>query len=61
MEQLSALGSLAAQRAITPDEAMSEFTGARRNLIVRHFETLALMGEVAVDAAGRYQAARKVA
>lgn len=61
VEQLSAIGALVAQRAVTPDEAMSEFKGARRELIARHLETLALMGEVTVDAAGRYQAARKVA
>ncbi|MDO8500790.1 MAG: hypothetical protein Q7S20_03015 [Gemmatimonadaceae bacterium] len=61
VEQLSTIGSLVAQRAVTPDEAMSAFKGARRDLIVRHLETLALMGEITVDAAGRYQAARKVA
>lgn len=40
---------------------VTELDGARRDLIVRHLETLALMGEVTVDAAGRYQAAKKVA
>jgi len=61
VEQLSAIGILVAQRPVTPDDVMSEFKGARRDLITRHLETLALMGEITLDAAGRYQAARKVA
>ena len=61
VEQLAALGTLVAQRRVTADEAAASFTGARKELVVRHLETLALMGEVTVDAEGRYQAARKVA
>lgn len=39
----------------------AHFSGARRDLIERHLDTLALMGEVARDADGRYEAARKAA
>ncbi len=61
VEQLSALGSLVMQRPLTPDEIAANFNGARRDLIARHLETLALMGEVVVDRDGRYGAARKIA
>ncbi|MGI8508389.1 MAG: type IIL restriction-modification enzyme MmeI [Gemmatimonadaceae bacterium] len=61
VEQLSALGALVAQRPLTPDEIAANFSGARRDLIARHLETLALMGEVVLDRDGRYGAARKVA
>jgi hypothetical protein len=61
VEQLAAIGALAAQRAVSVDDATASFTGARREHVERHLETLALMGEVTRDADGRYQAARKVA
>ena len=61
VEQLAALGALVAQRHVNADEATAHFTNAKRELVVRHLETLALMGEVTLDADGRYQAARKVA
>lgn len=61
VEQLAALGALVAQRPVTPDDVVANFTGARRDLVTRHLETLALMGEVTTDATGRYHAARKVA
>ena len=61
VEQLSAIGALVAQRALTPQEIAADFTGARSDLIARHLETLALMGEVVLDRDGRYGTARKVA
>ncbi len=61
VEQLTAIGTLVSSRAVSADEAAASFTGARRDLVVRHLDTLALMGEVVRDADGRYQAARKVA
>ena len=61
VEQLTAIGALVSSRAVSADEAAASFTGARRDLVVRHLETLALMGEIIRDADGRYQAARKVA
>lgn len=61
VEQLATIGALLSQRSLTVDDATSNFTGARRDLVARHLETLALMGEAAYDADGRYQATRKVA
>ena len=61
VEQLAALGALVAQRRVTVEEAAASFDGAKRELVARHLETLAMMGEVTVDASGRYEAARKVA
>lgn len=61
VEQLQAISALLAQRALTADELAARFTGARRDLVARHLETLAMMGEVTVDRDGRYAAARKAA
>jgi hypothetical protein len=61
VEQLAAIGALVGQRVVSVDDAMATFAGARRELVIRHLETLALMGEDTRDADGRYQAARKVA
>jgi hypothetical protein len=61
VEQLAALGALITQRHVSADEATAHFANAKRDLVVRHLDTLALMGEVTLDADGRYQAARKVA
>jgi hypothetical protein len=61
VEQLAAIGALVSQRHVTPEEAAASFIGARRDLVLRHLETLALMGEITLDGDGRYQAARKVA
>jgi len=61
VDQLAAISALVSRKAVSPDEASGNFVGARRELVVRHLETLALMGEVVLDADGRYQVARKVA
>jgi hypothetical protein len=61
VDQLAALSALVSRGAVTTDEASANFVGARRDLVQRHLETLALMGEVVLDADGRYQSARKVA
>ena len=61
VEQLSAISSLVAQRPLTPDEVATSFTGAKKDLIAKHLEILALMGEIVLDQDGRYGAALKVA
>ncbi len=61
VEQLSAVSSLISQRARTVDETLGAFSGARRDLIQRHLETLALLGEVELDANGRYSSVVRAA
>ncbi len=61
VEQLSAIGSLVAQRPLNADEIAASFAGGQRAMVARHLETLALMGEVTQDQDGRYAGARKVA
>jgi hypothetical protein len=41
-------------------EVATRFEGARADLVRRHIETLALMGEVRVETGGRYVAAGAV-
>ncbi len=61
VEQFAAIAALVSQRDVSADEAATSFIGARRDLVLRHLETLALMGEISVDGDGRYHTARKVA
>jgi hypothetical protein len=53
-DQIRALQALASQRAVTVEQAASAFPGARRELVERHLDTLAFMGELWRDATGRY-------
>jgi hypothetical protein len=61
VDQLAAIGVFTNARPMTIDEVKESFAGAKRELVQRHLETLALMGEVTVDAEGRYGGARKAA
>jgi hypothetical protein len=61
VEQVAALGGLLAQGPRSVEEAASAFTGAKRDHVARHLETLALMGELSVGEDGRYRSAQKVA
>jgi hypothetical protein len=61
VEQLAAIAALVSQRDVGVDEAAASFTHARRDLVLRHLETLALMGEITLNADGRYHVARKAA
>jgi hypothetical protein len=55
LEQIGALQALLAERARTLDDVVAAFAGARRDLVERHLETLALMGE-ARRVNGHYEA-----
>ena len=55
VEQIAALLDLIADSPATVEEATSAFRGARRDLVERHLETLAIMGEAQRDEAGRFR------
>ncbi len=57
LEQIAALQRLVANSPVTVEQAASSFTGARREMVARHLETLALMGELRTTPDGRYQVA----
>ena len=61
VDQAAAIGALTNARPMTIDEVKEVFAGAKRSAVQRHLETLALMGEVTVDAEERYGGARKAA
>jgi hypothetical protein len=54
IEQIRALQALLASGACTVEEAARHFTGARRDIVARHLETLALMGEARLGPDGAY-------
>jgi len=55
--QITALRTITATLAVTVEEAARLFVGARRDIVARHLETLALLGEVVLDAGDRYRLA----
>jgi len=52
--QLTALQQLANAAPISVDEATKRFTGAKRDIVERHLETLRLLGELRLADDGRY-------
>ncbi len=52
--QITALRALAVTAPITVDGAVLRFEGARRELVARHLETLAILGELRTGQAGAY-------
>ncbi len=46
IEQIGALKRLASSGPLTVDSAAAHFTGARRDIVARHLETLAILGEL---------------
>lgn len=54
--QITALRQVASESPISVDAALKLFTGAKRDLIERHLETLAILGEVQRLEDGRYAA-----
>jgi hypothetical protein len=61
VDQLGAIGAAVSQAPRSVDDVVAAFAGARKDLVTRHLETLAMMGEIALDDQGRYHVARRVA
>ena len=55
LEEIAALQHVVASTPVTVEEAARSFSGARRDMVARHLETLTLMGELRVSPDGRYQ------
>jgi hypothetical protein len=55
-EQIAAIFSLISSESFLPREVAALFDNARAELIQRHLETLAMVGEVRMNSDGRYQA-----
>jgi hypothetical protein len=56
VEQIGAIKDALSAVPLTVAQVAARFAGARADLVRRHLETLALMGEVRVDTGGRYVA-----
>lgn len=54
IEQIAALKRIAAAGPITLEDAVSRFDGARRDIVARHLETLAILGELRPLDGGAY-------
>jgi hypothetical protein len=52
--QLTALQQMANAAPISVDDAVKRFTGAKKEIVERHLETLALLGELQKGDDGRY-------
>jgi hypothetical protein len=52
--QLTALQQMANAAPISVDDAVKRFTGAKRDIVERHLETLKLLGELRLAEDGRY-------
>lgn len=57
VEQITAIKDLLAAESLSSEEIAARFEGGRADLVRRHVETLALMGELRAEPAGRYAAA----
>jgi len=61
VEQISSISTLLAQRPLDAADIAASFSGAKLELIQRHLDTLALMGEITLAHDARYHIARRVA
>jgi hypothetical protein len=61
IEQIRSLQSLLARGAHTVEEATRIFSGARKDIVARHLETLAIMGEARLGPDGAYIGVRQAA
>ena len=57
VEQIGAIKRLVAAASVSVDDATKHFAGAKREIVNRHLETLAILGELRVAGDGRYEAA----
>lgn len=57
VEQIGALKRLVSASITSVDDAVGHFQGAKRDIVVRHLETLAILGEVRAMPDNRYSAA----
>lgn len=57
IEQIAGIKRLVSGGPVSIDEATAAFRGAKREIVARHLETLAILGEVRTEADGRYVAA----
>jgi len=61
VEQIGAIKGLLAAESLSAEEIAALFEGGRPDLVRRHVETLALMGELRAEPGGRYAAAGAMA
>jgi len=54
VEQIGAIKGLLAAESLSAEEIVAQFEGGRADLVRRHVETLAVMGELRVETGGRY-------
>jgi hypothetical protein len=57
LDQIAGVKSSLAQQSGSVQELLTRFKGARRDLVIKHVEILALMGEIRASDDGRYHAA----
>jgi hypothetical protein len=55
--QITVLRSMAAMTPVSIEEAVQRLVGAKRDIVHRHLETLAMLGEVRDVGGGRYAVA----
>ncbi len=53
--QITAIRTIVAQQPRSSEEVARQFTGARREIVTRHLDTLALLGEMTRDDGGTYR------
>jgi hypothetical protein len=57
IEQISAIRAIVAQQPRSAEDVSRQFTGARREIVVRHLDTLTMLGEMIRDDSGTYRVA----
>ena len=57
IEQITAIRTIIAQQPGSAEQVSRQFTGAKRDIVLRHLDTLTLLGEMVRDAGGIYRPA----